>query len=1528
MIYDSQRNYATEFDNNVESPYITFTSRGDISVKDEEYAVSVSNDVVSRHIVLNNNITLTCNNSHDEISGLDLLKSRSDKKPTIYSNNAAKATKVSLKTSSYCSAYGWLIDDMSLLIGGSVMLHNFNISAVCTLSDAYVYGIEADYLVSDADFRGNFTVTSKAESNANSHGIDTIFDFSAKDISGKFKIASTSSKGDAASYGVSCGDFKSEKLSGKFDITAVSNTDDSYYDAYAYGFKTAALSVSRGFTGSMNVKSNAARSCVYAYAFSSTQIELQGKSTGSISVSAQGALSSECYGLYAERITLTDYSGNISCKALAGANSSYDSEAYGFYSRYYGITFCGDYSGKLNISAENKNKTAEDAIAYGIYSYENELMMDDITGVWNISAKGHTAEAYGVEVYDNVTLGNISGNKSVTAKSYNTAAWGVAYGFRGYDVSIGRISDKITVSATGYAYGFFAQNSLKTKDMSKMKLSVTSSDYSACAINVENGEWDENDGFILGSPVFNFGNVSAVGKWGTIGLSADTITAYNGSRSRVEGSITATSKEGYAAGIKLSSVSENIVFSNTITATGKIEACGISFGSGNLILDNARITAKVTGKGYEQSAFVLYTEDSQKNTITITGNSVLTGLISTGHGNDTVYMDSGSKVIGGFTGVEDLTLQINDAKQKNNVLWQATEATSQTYTRVQVEYGLLGEFKIISKAKNIEWTELFSQNQYDKMDSDLIMGNELYTYGLVKKGNDLYVTAMFKKALGDNAEIFETKSTAPAKTNKEYTAFTNKADIKVTDETIALDASKSKRLVLDNNITVDLKDFSNRAYGVFSSSAEKFTLVSNNAAKMLKVSGKGSTLSTVAGYNMKNTALKIQGGRFLQNVTVSGQNTGVGNLEVYGIIAADLDCTAQGLNCAATDIAGNFTVSGKAYGELAVYGMKTGDFTARNISGKFNITNDCSGNTATTYAIFAGSLTLEKLTGKITVKSTGNADYSDCSRAAALITDGKEDGDDLVITDGFSGSIAVNVKDKYNVKAFGISAGNDLYFTDSDLILGGKNTGSVQVTAQSDSRAEAYGIFAKNSATITNLSGAITTQATGNGNESISSYAIYQESMEQTLEFIGTFSSKLKVSAQNKNRDKGIVYAGAVSAKSDVYADDITGAWNISANGYNAGAYGLYTVYGGSINVGNISGNKTITAQSSNKNTTYVSYAFHSSDAFTANKISDAIKISATGSACGFYSYNEFQVNDMSKMNLSVTSSNNKAYGIQVYDSNNGNLIVDKDGLNLGKITVSGYSEAYGMSVASNICSVSGCQNNRLEGTVTVKSKNGSAYGVEAERFSDTDDQGNEKNEIVCSANISVSGKDYASGIKITRGNLILDNAVITAKVTDKAQADYAYAVYAVYENNNISITGKSKITGNIYTGSTYDTVGDKVVIESGSKLVGSMDGVETVELILNDKSQAKQSLWDVTRDLGDAVDLNINFDYGMTGDFLLATKKSDIQWDDVIDLSAVDLLIGEQSLDMEYNMCTYGDFDFELKTKGNQLILSVAEKL
>ena len=119
------------------------------------------------------------------------------------------------------------------------------------------------------------------------------------------------------------------------------------------------------------------------------------------------------------------------------------------------------------------------------------------------------------------------------------------------------------------------------------------------------------------------------------------------------------------------------------------------------------------------------------------------------------------------------------------------------------------------------------------------------------------VKASLKNALGDDAEVIQEKAAGDYSLHKKYTVFTNEADLTVKNSSSAIKANLAQHtLVLDNNITVDLKDFSTYAYGV-SSSAEKFTLVSNNAAKMLKVSGKGSTLGTVAGYDMKNTALKI-----------------------------------------------------------------------------------------------------------------------------------------------------------------------------------------------------------------------------------------------------------------------------------------------------------------------------------------------------------------------------------------------------------------------------------------------------------------------------------------------------------------------------------------------------------------------------------------------------------------------------------------------------------------------------------------------
>ena len=59
----------------------------------------------------------------------------------------------------------------------------------------------------------------------------------------------------------------------------------------------------------------------------------------------------------------------------------------------------------------------------------------------------------------------------------------------------------------------------------------------------------------------------------------------------------------------------------------------------------------------------------------------------------------------------------------------------------------------------------------------------------------------------------------------------------------------------------------------------------------------------------------------------------------------------------------------------------------------------------------------------------------------------------------------------------------------------------------------------------------------------------------------------------------------------------------------------------------------------------------------------------------------------------------------------------------------------------------------------------------------------------------------------------------------------------------------------------------------------------------------------------------------------MLATKMSDILWDDVIDFNDVSLWINNHELDMTYGVCTYGDFDYELKAQGDKLLLAAAER-
>ena len=275
-------------------------------------------------------------------------------------------------------------------------------------------------------------------------------------------------------------------------------------------------------------------------------------------------------------------------------------------------------------------------------------------------------------------------------------------------------------------------------------------------------------------------------------------------------------------------------------------------------------------------------------------------------------------------------------------------------------------------------------------------------------------------------------------------------------------------------------------------------------------------------------------------------------------------------------------------------------------------------------------------------------------------------------------------------------------------------------------------------------------------------------------------------------------------------------------------------------------------------------------------------------------------------------------------------MVIDKAGLNIGKITVKAKSKSYGIYVQKNIFTENNAPDNRITGTLSVTSTDSTACAITAEQFCDS----NGNNEVVISADISATGKS-AFGIDYWHGDLILDNAKITVKSSDKATGK-AYAIHiSEWGDNNIYIQNNSNITGHINTHNnnwaTNDIEQDIVFIESGSKLTGALCNVEYVQLILNDSTQAKNSLWDVTEcDEMTQSRLWLDIEYGMTGEFLLAVNKSDSSWNEILDFSGdcanVNLNVGDNTFTMTYGSCTYEDYNYTLQEKGNKLFLAVTE--
>ena len=137
-------------------------------------------------------------------------------------------------------------------------------------------------------------------------------------------------------------------------------------------------------------------------------------------------------------------------------------------------------------------------------------------------------------------------------------------------------------------------------------------------------------------------------------------------------------------------------------------------------------------------------------------------------------------------------------------------------------------------------------------------------------------------------------------------------------------------------------------------------------------------------------------------------------------------------------------------------------------------------------------------------------------------------------------------------------------------------------------------------------------------------------------------------------------------------------------------------------------------------------------------------------------------------------------------------------------------------------------------------------------------------------------------------------------------------------------VAGKSKLTGKINLGNGNDTV----MIHAGSKVTGAFEGVECVEFVLDDTTQAGQTMWDkVDDDTFGSADMMIDLDYGTTGEFALCSRTSkDTAWSDIFDDITLNFGAGLDSKALKLSEAIGIDgYSYELKEKGNKLVLSVS---
>ena len=768
-----------------------------------------------------------------------------------------------------------------------------------------------------------------------------------------------------------------------------------------------------------------------------------------------------------------------------------------------------------------------------------------------------------------------------------------------------------------------------------------------------------------------------------------------------------------------------------------------------------------------------------------------------------------------------------------------------------------------------------------------------------------------------------------------HSKFTAKAKVTTKNEDFyAISVHDEYILLLSNDITVTNTNpagYSNQhlriASGIWFFKNGFFSC--NDKAKKVSVSytaGSKETLYSMGFWSDKGDGI-ILGKKFLYSCKIIAANS-IGDANAAGMAFASIYTDA--------DIVKNFDVSASAGGANAAaqaYGFTTtydyisadsGDIDFHGVSGNVTVTATSKAGSAQAFGISGNNVIIQdNISGKITASATGSTKNA---RVYAVGIDANE----WIDINNFNATVTVNSKNQGTCYAYGLWAGNIQIVTCQQ--------GTITVSATStDGDANSYGLHAAGSITAATFSCSISATAVSKNSESWVS-AVYAGG---DIFFFCDIDKAVNVSGKNVRATKNYATRAWAfcSTQGNITAKDITAPIQVVAdNEGDAWAYAISAA--GTVDLGNISGNMTVKATNKEHYGTGTADAtMIYADGFSVGKISGKHTVTATdGSAvaAGIYTgVSDVFIDDMGKATLNITAKSKNgdatATGISsdYNDDLSGDLFIDADGLNFGKMNISataakGYDAFAGGIVLAGSILESYSLSQAISGNITVKS-NGTSVGITAADI-----------QVKSSVNLVVTGAETAIGYYLTGTNgsqLTLSGAYVSAAVSDKNSTFEAYAIMATSYNSDqlVTLENQTTLIGNVSLGNSYDT--DMIVIESGSKLKGALIDVEGVLLDVSDSSKKNVSFWDI-KDSPDMTEttLIIDFDYGMTGDFLLCTKEAGMDWDDALNDQIFFYCSGEEVTAFDVtkinNEYSDGFYDFELKTSGNKMILSVTDSV